>query len=100
MKRAIIVLALAVAGATLGVSGEAAAVERCGDIPRFSATNLKVKHVPCGKGRKLVKVWYYEMPSNVGKFHCNPGPFGDDDSVYRVRCADDRRVVRWLQERR
>lgn len=93
-----LVVALAAAGLTLGLAGEAVAVERCGDVRKFKATNLKVKQVPCGKGRTLVKVWFYEMPANANKFHCNPSPLGTDNDLYRVRCANDHRVVRWVQE--
>ena len=97
--RAVLVGVLAATGLALGGTGEAVDAERCGDVPRFSASNLKVKQVPCGKGRKLVKVWFYEMPNNAGKFDCNPSPEGEDGSEYRVRCADGRRVIRWLKER-
>lgn len=92
-------LGIAAAVLMLGVTSEAGAVERCGDVPRFSATNLKVKRVPCAKGRKLVKVWHYEMPINIGKFRCNPGPAASA-AKYRIRCVDGRRIVRWLQEKR
>ena len=94
----VVLVAVLVSTAWFGSTSEARAVERCGDFGRFKASNVKVKHMPCGKGRKIVKVWFYERPINIGKFHCNPSPLARGTKSYRVRCTAGRRLVRWIQQ--
>jgi len=92
---ALLVLAAVGAGAAQG----AANVRHCGNIGLTGPQNIRAVHVKCKPARHLARVHQSSCDLRnkvcyIGPYRCSRKFFGNSGT--RVRCTDDRRVVRFF----